>query len=97
MWAFAAVAGESGDGTAGGGIPPRRAQSHEGRNHVDTSGIGDRSGNGFRFRGAGDEAQFVAQPLDDGPADEHTALHGVLRGAIQRGGTGGEQTVVGAG
>lgn len=57
--------GDARDEAAGGGAPPGRAETREGRHHVATARVWHRRGDGGRVTGMLDEAQAVAQPLDD--------------------------------
>ena len=67
------------DEAAGVRVPVRRAETGEGGNEDDAAGVGDGSGEGLDVAGVPDEAEVVAEPLDDGPGDEDGAFEGVLK------------------
>ena len=89
--AFEGGAGEVGGGgaarktdnrAAGGGVPVRRAEASEGRNEKDSAVIRDARGEGFDVGGGGDETKTVAEPLDDGAADEDATLERVFERGV---------------
>ena len=81
------AAGETQNGTAGVGIPPGGAQARERGHDEDAVGRGHTASDGVGFGDAVDDAELVAEPLDEGAGHEHTALERVL-GVPRVGGRG---------
>ena len=61
------------------GIPVRRAQAGEGRDHIEAVGIAYRVGQCFAFSGRINQAKTVSEPLDTGSGDKDAALEGIGR------------------
>ena len=90
------AAGEAEDGSAGVGIPPGSAQPRERRHDEHAVGCGHAAGDCVGVGDALDDAELVAEPLDEGTGHEHAALERVL-GATRAGGRGrhgGHETVL---
>ena len=87
----ARAAREADDGAAAVHVPVRRAQSGEGRHEVDVAVVSDGGSQRLGFRGRGDQAHLVAQPLDHRPGHEHAALQCVARLPVELPGNGGDQ------
>src|SRR5699024_4556975 len=91
------VAGEAHDRAARIRAPAGRVEAGEGGDEVDVSGILDRGRELLDLRGVADEAQVVAQPVDERSRDGDRALERVLRrlsGLLER--DGGDESAAGA-
>ena len=74
----AKAAGQPDDRAAGTLGPVRRAETREGRHDITARAVGHGFGELLALLGVGDDGQLVAQPLDRGARDEHTALKGIF-------------------
>ncbi len=72
------AAGDAGDRAAGVLVPVRRAEAGEGGDDVDAAAVGDAGGELFDLGGGGEKLETIAEPLDDGAADEDAAFEGVF-------------------
>lgn len=72
------AAGETQNGTAGVGIPPGGAQARERGHDEDAVSCGNTASDGVGVGNAVDDAELVAEPLDEGAGHEHAALERVL-------------------
>ena len=72
------AAGDAADGALGIRIPVRGAEAGEGRYEVDTAVVGHGQCQCFNLRRTLDDAEAVAQPLDDAASDEDGAFEGVV-------------------
>src|SRR5262249_8710234 len=72
----------------------RCAQTDKCRNNVGSAGVGDGGGHSFRLRGAGDDLQLVAQPLDGSAGYKNTPFDGKLWSDVGRGGASREQAML---
>ena len=61
------------------GPPVRRAEPGQGRHQIDAATVGHRARQRLALGGAGDQAELVAQPLDQAAGDEHRAFQRVAR------------------
>ncbi len=83
------------DEAAGVGVPVGRAEAGKGGNEDDATGVRDRCGEGFDVAGVPDEAEVVAEPLDDGATDEDGAFERVFQLLAGAGGQRGNEAVLG--
>ena len=84
------AAGEAENSTASVGIPPGGAQARERGHDEDAVGSGHAAGDGVGCGDAVDDAELVAEPLDESTGHEHAALERVL-GALDARGRGGHR------
>src|SRR5436190_1250835 len=73
--------GEAGDEAAGVGAPVRGAEAGVGGDQHDAAAVVDAAGEGLDLAGAGEDAETVAEPLNDGARHERAALE-AIRGAL---------------
>lgn len=88
-------AGESQDGAARVGPPPRGAQAREGGHDVDPAGVRHALGQVLRLARVGDDAQLVAKPLHQRAGHKDGPLERILGAPRSRcaGDDGGHQVV----
>ena len=86
--------GQSHQSAPGVHVPVGSPQTGEGGHQIYPAGVLHLGGVILRVPGLGNKAQFVPQPLDDGPAHEDGALQGVLHLVPEAHGNGGEKAVL---
>ena len=86
--------GKAHDGPSGVLIPVGRAKAREGRDHIAPGGVLNTAGVFQTFRGVGQHAQLVPEPLDRRAGHENTSLQGVFHMVLIAHGDGGHQAVV---
>ena len=87
--------GDAADGTVGILVPIGGAHAGKGRDEVYAAVVRDRGRQGFDLGGTPDDAEAVAQPLDDGTTHEDGAFQGVIDLVTDLPGDGGEEVVPG--
>ncbi len=88
------AARDADDGAARVHVPPGGAQAREGGHEVHAARIGDGRGSLPRLRAAGDDAEPVAQPLDDGTAHKDGPFERIVCLAVDLARDGREQAVL---
>ena len=88
-------AGDAADGAMGILVPVGRAHAGEGGDEIDAAVVRDRRGEGLDLGGTPDDAEAVAEPLDDGTAYEDGAFQRVIDLVANLPGDGGEEVVAG--
>ena len=87
-------AGDAANGAVCVLVPIGGAHAGEGRDEVYAAVVRDRRRQGLDFGGAPDDAEAVAEPLDDGTAHEDGAFQGVIDLVADLPGDGGEEVVL---
>ncbi len=87
------TAGNAADGTMGILIPVGGAHAGEGRDEIDAAVVLDRRCQGLDLGGTPDDAQAVAEPLDDGTAHEDGSFQGIIDLVPDLPGDGSEEVV----
>ena len=89
------AAGDAADGTMGILVPVGGAHAGEGRDEVYAAVVRNRCRQSLDLGGTPDDAEAVAQPLDDGTAHEDGAFQGVIDLVADFPGNGGKEVVPG--